>query len=212
MYDYILFDLDGTLSDTSEGVTKGIQIALRAFGIEEERDNLRKFIGPPLQYSFSTFYGFEGEKLNRAIEIFREYYVGGGMYENTPYPGLDRLLTEIRESNRPLIVTTSKLETAAIDVLTRNGLIGYFDRVIGATSDGTRTTKQDVLEEFLRVYNVTDRSRAVLIGDTRFDAEGAVALGIDCIGVLYGFGTEEELIASGVKYIAPAVEDISRYL
>ena len=134
------------------------------------------------------------------------------MYENTPYPGLDRLLTEIRESNRPLIVTTSKLETAAIDVLTRNGLIGYFDRVIGATSDGTRTTKQDVLEEFLRVYNVTDRSRAVLIGDTRFDAEGAVALGIDCIGVLYGFGTEEELIASGVKYIAPAVEDISRYL
>ena len=212
MYDYILFDLDGTLADTSEGVTKGIQIALRAFGIEEERDKLRKFIGPPLQYSFSTFYGFEGEELTRAIEIFREYYVGGGMYENTPYAGLDKLLTWIRESKRPLIVTTSKLETAAVDVLTRNGLIDYFDRVIGATSDGARTTKQDVLEEFLRVYDVSDRSRAVLVGDTRFDAEGAVALGIDCIGVLYGFGTEEELRSAGVKYIAPGVENIRQYL
>ena len=212
MYDYILFDLDGTLSDTSEGVTKGVQTALKEFGIEEDRSNLRKFIGPPLQYSFGNFYGFEGERLDRVIDIFREYYMGGGMYENTPYDGLHELLDKIRADGKMIAVATSKLETAAVDVLTRNRLIRHFDMVCGATADGSRISKTDVLEEFFRRAGNPDKSKVVLIGDTKFDAKGAVDLGIDCIGVLYGFGTREELEECGVKKIAGTVEEIYAYL
>lgn len=212
MYDYVLFDLDGTLSDTSAGVTKGVQIALRAFGIEAELDDLRKFIGPPLTYSFPTFYGFEGEDLTKVIDIYREYYLGGGLYDNRPYDGLHELLDKIRGDGRKLAVATSKLEDAAVDVLTRNGLAGHFDMICGATADGTVTTKQEVLESFFRRAGDPDRSKVVLIGDTSFDANGAKAVGIDCIGVLYGFGTREELEQAGVRYIAPTVEQIYDYL
>ncbi len=212
MYDYILFDLDGTLSDTSEGVTKGVQIALKEFGIDEDRSNLRKFIGPPLQYSFGTYYGFEGEDLDKVISIFRDYYMGGGMFENTPYDGLHELLDRIHEDGKTLAVATSKLETAAVEVLSRNGLARHFDMICGATADGKRITKTDVLEEFFRRAGNPDKRRVVLVGDTRFDAKGAIDLGIDCIGVLYGFGTREELEECGVRKIAPAVEDIYDYL
>ena len=212
MYDYVLFDLDGTLSDTSAGVTKGVRIALKAFGIEAELDELRKFIGPPLTYSFSTFYGFEGEDLTKVIDIFREYYLGGGLYDNRPYDGLHELLDKIRGDGRKLAVATSKLEDAAIDVLTKNGLAGHFDMICGASADGTITTKQEVLESFFRRAGNPDKAKVVLVGDTAFDANGAKAVGIDCIGVLYGFGTREELEQAGVRYIAPTVEQICDYL
>lgn len=208
MYDYILFDLDGTLSDTTEGVTKGVQIALREFGIEEDRSNLRRFIGPPLQYSFTHFYNFDEEQCARAVKIFREYYTNGGMYENTPYPGLHELLDKLRDMGLYLAVATSKLETAAVAVLERNGLARHFDNICGATSDGTRTSKKEVLEEFFRRVGNPDKSRVVLIGDTKFDAQGAAEVGIDCVGVLYGFGTREELEKEGVVSIAETVEDI----
>ena len=208
MYDYVLFDLDGTLSDTSEGVTKGVQIALREFGIEEELDNLRKFIGPPLTYSFSHFCGFDEEQTKKAIEIYRAYYLGGGLYENKPYDGLHELLDKLRASGKYLAVATSKLDSAAVDVLTRNGLAKHFDMIIGATDDGRITTKIDVLNEFFARTGNPDKSRVVLIGDTHFDAEGANAAGIECIGVLYGFGTREELEECGVLKIADTVEDI----
>ena len=208
MYDYVLFDLDGTLSDTSEGVTKGVQLALREFGIEEDRSNLRRFIGPPLQYSFTNFYNFNEEQCDRAIKIFRDYYTGGGMYENTPYEGLHELLDKIRDTGRYLAVATSKLEPAAISVLEHNGLAGHFNDICGATADGARISKTDVLEEFFRRVGNPDKSRVVLIGDTKFDAHGAAEVGIDCVGVLYGFGTREELEAEGVVSIAETVEDI----
>ena len=213
MYEYVLFDLDGTLSDTSAGVTKGVQLALKAFGIEAELSELTKFIGPPLTYSFPAFYGFAGEDLDKVIEIFRGYYVnGGGMYDNRPYDGLHELLDKIHKDGRKLAVATSKLEDAAFDVLTRNGLARHFDMICGALADGTRTTKQDVLESFFVRAGNPDRSKVVLVGDTAFDAAGAKAVGIDCIGVLYGFGTREELEAEGVRYIAPTVEQIYGYL
>ena len=213
MYDYVLFDLDGTLSDTSAGVTKGVQVALKAFGIEAELDELTKFIGPPLTYSFPVFYGFEGEDLDKVIEIYRDYYLaGGGMYDNRPYDGLHELLDKIHADGKKLAVATSKLEDAAIDVLTRNGLARHFDMICGALADGTRTTKKEVLESFFERAGNPDKSKVVLVGDTAFDAEGANAVGIDCIGVLYGFGTREELEAKGVISIAPTVEQIYDYL
>ena len=208
MYEYILFDLDGTLSDTSEGVTKGVQIALREFGIEAELKDLRRFIGPPLQYSFSHFYGFDEEQCNKAIAIYRKYYVGGGMFENTPYEGLHELLDKIRAAGKKLAVATSKLEPAAVEVLERNGLKRHFDLICGASEDGRITSKIEVLEDYFVRAGNPDRSSVVLIGDTHFDADGAAAAGIDCIGVLYGFGTREELEEAGVTRIAETVEDI----
>ena len=186
--------------------------SLREYLKRKRLKNLKKFIGPPLQYSFNRFYGFEGEDLDKVISIFREYYMGGGMFENTPYDGLHELLDRIHEDGKTLVVATSKLETAAVDVLGRNGLAGHFDMICGATADGTRISKTDVLNEFFRRAGNPDKSRVVLIGDTRFDAQGAVDLGIDCIGVLYGFGTREELEECGVSKIAATVDDIYGYL
>lgn len=211
MYDYILFDLDGTISDSSEGITKGIQIALREMGIEEDRSNLGRFIGPPLSYSFPTFYGFDEEQTKKATKAYRAYYSKTGLYENEAYPGIEELLIRIKESGRKIAVTTSKPETFSVDILEKFGLAKYFDIIAGATLDGTKGEKAEIVEEAIAKFGC-DKSKVVLIGDTRFDAEGAAKVGIDCIGVLYGFGTREELEKAGAKYIAETIEDIYQYL
>ena len=212
MYDYVLFDLDGTISDSSEGITKGIQIALREMGIEEDCDNLHKFIGPPLKYSFMTFYGFNEEDCAKAVKIYREYYGRTGLFENKAYEGIDKLLKKVKESGRKIAVATSKPEKFSVQILEKFGLIEYFDVISGATLDGVRGDKCEVIEEALKRFGDPDRKRVVLIGDTHFDVEGAAKVGIDCIGVLYGFGTRESLENAGAKYIAEDIEDIYTYL
>ena len=213
MYDYVLFDLDGTISDSSEGITKGIQIALRSMGIiEEDRENLRKFIGPPLKYSFPTFYGFDDRQCEKAIKAYREYYSKTGLFENRAYDGIEDILKKIKASKKKTAVATSKPEKFSVQILEKFGLLSYFDVVSGATLDGVRGDKCEVIEEALRRFGNPDKSRVVLIGDTRFDAEGAKQAGIDCIGVLYGFGTRESLAQAGVNYIAESMEDIINYL
>lgn len=216
MYDYVLFDLDGTISDSSLGITKGIQIALRSLGIEEPLDNLRKFIGPPLTYSFSKFYDFDEEQTDRAIKAYRDYYSKIGLFENTAYEGIDALLKKVKESGRKIAVATSKPAVFSRQILDKFGLLKYFDIVSGATLEGDgeppRASKTDVVEYALMQFGNPDKSKVVLVGDTKFDAEGAATVGIDCIGVLYGFGTRETLEAAGVKHIAPTIEDIFQYL
>lgn len=213
MYKYIFFDLDGTISDSSEGITKGIQKALRKMGIPaDDRNELRKYIGPPLKYSFTTFEGFNDEQCEEAIRRYRAYYSTIGLFENVPYEGIDRLLKQIKESGRKIAVTTSKPEKFTIQILEKFGILQYFDVVAGATMDEKRGEKCDIVAYALEQFGNPDRTEAVIVGDTRFDAEGAAIVGIDCIGVLYGFGTEEELKKAGAKYIAPTVEDIYQFL
>lgn len=216
MYKYILFDLDGTISDSSEGITKGIQIALNKLGIEEDRKNLRKFIGPPLTYSFSKFYNMDDENMDKAIKYYREYYSKTGLFENTPYEGIEDLLKKIKDSGRKIAVTTSKPGKFSYEILEKFGLLKYFDIIAGATLEGEagkkRSDKVDVVEYALEEFGNPDKSEVVLVGDTRFDAEGAAKVGIDCIGVLYGFGTREELEEYNAKHIAETVEDIYKYL
>ncbi len=212
MYDYVLFDLDGTISDSSEGITKGIQIALKHMGIEEDRSELRKFIGPPLKYSFTTFYGFDEEKCAEAVKVYRAYYGETGLFENKPYEGIDKLLKRIKDSGRKIAVATSKPEKFSVEILEKFGLTEHIDVISGATLDGVRGDKCEVIEEALRRFGNPDKSRVVLVGDTRFDAEGAAKAGIDCIGVLYGFGTREALINAGARYIADTMESIFDYL
>ncbi len=212
MYDYVLFDLDGTISDSSEGITKGIQIALKHMGIEEERENLSKFIGPPLKYSFTTFYDFNEEQCDIAVKKYREYYGKIGLFENRAYDGIGDLLKKIKERGKKIAVATSKPEKFSVQILEKFGLLEYFDIISGASMDGVRADKYEVIIEALNRFGDPDRSRVVLVGDTRFDVEGASKAGIDCIGVLYGFGTRESLEKAGVKYIAESMEDILNYL
>lgn len=212
MYDYVLFDLDGTISDSSEGITKGIQIALRHMGIEEERDELRKFIGPPLKYSFTTFYGFDEEQCAEAIKVYRAYYGETGLFENKAYDGIDKLLKRIKDSGRKIAVATSKPEKFSVEILGKFGLLEYFDVVSGATLDGVRGDKCEVIEEALKRFGNPQKSKVVLVGDTRFDAQGAAKAGIDCIGVLYGFGSRESLEEAGARFIADTMENIYDYL
>ena len=213
MYKYVLFDLDGTISDSSEGITKGIQIALRGMGLEaDDREELRKYIGPPLPYSFTNFNGFDEEQCKKAIALYRGYYSTIGLFENVPYEGIGKLLARIKESGRRVAVTTSKPEKFTVQILEKFGLAQYFDVIAGASLDEKRDTKQEVVEYALKQLGNPDLSQVVLVGDTRFDAEGAALIGIDCIGVLYGFGTERELRDNGAKYIAPTVESIFDFL
>ena len=212
MYSYVLFDLDGTISDSSEGITKGIKIALESMGIHEEVENLHKFIGPPLKYSFTTFYGFNEEQCVKAVKKYREYYSQTGLFENRAYDGIDELLKKIKESGRKIAVATSKPEKFSIQILEKFGLLSYFDVVSGATMDGVRGDKSEVIEEALKRFGNPDKKDVVLVGDTRFDAEGAKQVGIECIGVLYGFGTRESLEQAGVNMIAERIEDIYSFL
>ena len=171
MYSYVLFDLDGTISDSSEGITKGIKIALESMGIHEEVENLHKFIGPPLKYSFTTFYGFNEEQCVKAVKKYREYYSQTGLFENRAYDGVDELLKKIKESGRKIAVATSKPEKFSIQILEKFGLLSYFDVVSGATMDGVRGDKSEVIEEALKRFGNPDKKDVVLVGDTRFDAE-----------------------------------------
>lgn len=213
MYDYVFFDLDGTISDSSEGITKGIQIALNHMGIEAgDRNELRRFIGPPLKYSFKNFYGFDDEQCEEGIRKYSEYYSVTGLFENIPYPGIKELLIKVKESGRKIVLATSKPEVFAKQILEKFEFAEYFDLIAGSSLNEGRGNKNEVIEYALESLGNPELSKVVLVGDTRFDAEGANLIGIDCIGVLYGFGSREELENEGVKMIAPAVEDIFAFL
>lgn len=213
MYKYVLFDLDGTISDSSEGITKAVQKSLSEMGIEvQDRGELYKFIGPPLSYSYSKFFGFDDAQCEEAIRRYRAYYSVKGLYENTPYAGIEDLLKKIKASGRKVAVTTSKPDKFTIQILEHFGFLDLFDFVACASMDESRNKKHEVVEYCLAQMGITDKREVVLVGDTRFDAEGAARVGIDCIGVLYGFGSREELEKSGATYLAETVEDIYQYL
>lgn len=212
-YDTVLFDLDGTLTDPGEGITNSVAYALRQFGIENtDRTQLYKFIGPPLKESFMKFYGFSAQQAEEAVAQYRVYFAPKGMLENKVYPGVPQMLAAIRASGRRLLVATSKPEEFAVKILEHFGLLEYFDVAAGATMDGTRVAKGDVIAYALAQGGVTDRSRAVMVGDRLHDVQGAKAQGLDCIGVLYGYGDEAELTAAGAAYLAVSPDEVLRYL
>lgn len=209
MYKNILFDLDGTLTDPGVGITNSVMYALAKFGIEEEnRESLYKFIGPPLSDSFRKYYGFSDEKIEPAIGYYREYYKSDGIYENDVYEGIEKLLAELKNMGARLIVATSKPEPFANEVLRYFELDKYFDCVAGATMDGARVKKSDIIKYALDICKIEDLSLTIMIGDREHDIEGAKLAGIDSIGVLYGYGSYDELKNAGATYIAERVGDI----
>lgn len=211
MYRYILFDLDGTLTDSGPGIMNSVAYALSRFGIEAtDRAELSRFIGPPLRDSFMRYYGFTWEQSDDAIRYYREYYRPTGIFENSVYDGIPELLRALKEAGCILIVATSKPEEMAIQVLEHFGLLSCFDYVAGAKLDETRTEKADVIAYALELCPIADKSLAVMVGDREYDITGAAQNGLDAIGVLFGYGSRAELLHAGAKHLAQTPEDVLR--
>ena len=213
MKKYILFDLDGTVTDPMIGITKSVQYALRKFNIEVENLNdLCKFIGPPLKDSFMNFYGFNEEDALKAIAFFREYFSVNGLYENTVYENFEDMLIALKEQNKSLIIATSKPTVFAEKILEHFNLKKYFDFIAGSNLDNTRTKKADVISYALEQQGLTEASEMIMIGDREHDVIGAKTLGIESIGVLHGYGSYEELSNSGATYIVKDVKELKSLL
>ena len=209
MYQYVLFDLDGTLTDPGLGITNSVMYALRKFGINvSDRSQLYPFIGPPLRDSFRVYYGFSDEQCERAVRYYREYFKKSGMFENEVYDGICELLTRLKASGRTLVVATSKPEVFALEILRHFDLYKYFDFVAGATLNDVRNQKAYIIKYALETLNITEKTSAIMIGDRKHDIIGAKETGLDSIGVLYGYGTYDELKNAGATYIADTPADI----
>lgn len=204
----ILFDLDGTLTDPRIGITNSVAYALKQFGITVERphETLASFIGPPLTESFETYYGLTPEQARLAVNYYREYFGPVGIFENIVYPGIPKALESLRRAGRVLCVATSKPEVYARRILEHFSLDTYFEAVCGATLDGSRVRKADVIAYALETLNI-HANQAVLVGDRLHDVEGAHACGVPVIGVTYGYGSREELTAAGADALADRVSD-----
>lgn len=212
-YQYILFDLDGTLTDPKLGITKSVAYALKSYGIQvDDLDSLLKFIGPPLQESFVKYYGFSEEQGAEAVEKYREYFKPYGIYENKVYDGVENMLTELVKCGKKVILATSKPTVFANVILEYFHLDKYFTCAVGSELDGSRVKKGEVITEALRQAGVTDKSLAVMIGDREHDILGAKENGIDSIGVLYGYGDRAEHEAAGAGMIVESVEQLLQLL
>ena len=210
---YILFDLDGTVTDPMIGITKSVQYALNKFDIEvEDLNELCKFIEPPLKDSFMNFYNFTEEDALNAITYYREYFSTKGLYENTVYENFEDMLISLKEKNKSLIIATSKPTVFAEKILEHFNLKKYFDFIAGSNLDNTRTKKADVISYALEQQGITEVSEIIMIGDREHDVIGAKALNIESIGVLHGYGSYDELSNSGANYIVKDVKELHSLL
>lgn len=220
MNDYLLFDLDGTLTDPKVGITTCVQYALASFGIEEpDLDKLTPFIGPPLKDSFVEFYGFDEAKAQAAVEKYRERFKDTGLFENEVYTGIPDMLRKLKGNRKKLAVASSKPTVFVERILEHFEIRRYFDVVVGSELDGTRTDKAEVIAEALRqLYgeNAADmeqkKKNTVMIGDRKFDVEGAKAEGVVSVAVSYGYGSMEELKEARPDYIVRSVLELEMLL
>jgi len=210
---YILLDLDGTITNPAEGITRCLEYALNQFGIEvEDRAALEKFIGPPLRQSFKEGFGFDDDMATEAIAKYRERFKPVGMFENEVYDGMENALETLKQAGKVLIVATSKPEYMAKKILEHFGLDGYFDDICGSCDDAKRNEKDEVIRYALEKHGITDLQNVLMVGDRKFDVIGAEKCGLKCMGVLYGFGDRKELEAAGAAYIAETVEDMAQII
>jgi phosphoglycolate phosphatase len=207
--DYLLFDLDGTLTDPKEGITKSVRHALHAFGIQAESlDELCCFIGPPLKDSFMEYYGFSESDAQKAVVIFREYFSTTGIFENKVYEGTAEVLKALVKSGKKLYVASSKPEVFVRKILAHFELDSYFEFMGGADFEEIRVKKADVIRYVLDTCKICDISKAVMIGDRKHDIWGAKELGMESAGVLYGYGSREELTEAGADFLAESIFDL----
>ena len=214
MIKVLLFDLDGTLTESGEGIIRSVQYALDKFGIvENDMEKLRRFVGPPLVDSFMKHYGFTHEDALKAVDIYRERFGKVGIFENALYPGADQMLAKLKEAGYMLAVASSKPEHYVQQILEYFKIAEFFDEVVGATMDEKRTSKTEVLEEVLRRLELHEQKEEILmVGDTELDIRGAKDHGIECVAVTYGYGDLEKMKAEKPLKIVDSVEELEKYL
>ena len=209
-FKYILFDLDGTLTESGPGIMNSVSYALDRMGIVvEDKEELKRFIGPPLTDSMMRFYGMSEEEAEQGVVYYREYYTGKGIFENSVYGGVPEALRRLKAAGKVLAVSTSKPETFAVKITEHYEIGSYFEAICGATLDGSRVKKADVIRYTLEALGIEeqDYSNVLMVGDREHDILGAREHGIASMGVLYGYGDRAELEAAGADYIAASPEE-----
>jgi phosphoglycolate phosphatase len=211
-YINVLFDLDGTLTDPYLGITNSVKYSLNKFDIIEEDDSkLKLFIGPPLEKSFMEYYGFNKNDSRKAVEYYRGYFSEKGVYENKLYDGIKIVLEELNKRNKNCVIATSKPETFANKIIRYFDIQNYFKEIVGSNLDGTLSEKEDIIKYIIEKYKL-QRNETVMVGDRKYDIIGANKNGIDSIGVLYGYGTKEELEKENPRYICNNVMEILKMI
>ena len=209
--DIILFDLDGTLTESGPGIMKAAQYALRAYGIEKPWQELSYFVGPPLSETFAAF--VPEPEIPGIIARFREYYQKDGWLDNAPYPGVREMLDALRAGGKRLMVATSKLDRLAVQVLAHFDLLSRFEAVCGAPEgDPAAAQKASIVRAALVKAGCTDPGRAVMVGDRKYDITGGHQAGLTAIGVLYGYGSREELTQAGADALAETPEALTKLI
>ena len=201
----VLFDFDGTVFDTVEGITRSVQYAARKQGLNPALSELRCFAGPPLVDMFMEHFGFEQAAAERAVVDFRERYNPIGLYECRVFPGMKEALLELRRRGYLVGIATSKPQILAEELLGREDMLPLFDGIVGSSTDGNNNSKADVLRAVMEKLSVTPEE-TVLVGDTKYDVRGAKACGVPCIGVGWGYAAEGELERAGAERIVPDLE------
>lgn len=213
MYKYLFFDLDGTITDPGIGITNSIIYSLDKFGIHvNSREELYKFIGPPLMESYSKYYNLNEEQCKEAVAYYREYFAPKGLYENTPYPGIKEFLKKCKDNNKIVVLATSKPEHFAVKIMKHFELDEYFDYMCGSSLDASLETKADVIRSGIKRAGIEDLSSIVMIGDRLHDICGAKECNIDSIGVMWGYGSREEFDEYGANRIANDLMELESML
>jgi len=211
-YTHLFLDLDGTLSDSAPGIVRSAQYALEAFGIHVDNlDDLLCFVGPPLEESFQEFYHLTPSQADEAVKVYRRRYEKIGVYENALYPGIPQFLDKARQAGKVLMVATSKPQRMADLVLSHFGIADRF-AFVGGREDSSRRTKEEVIRYVMKKNGLTRTEDIVMIGDRKHDVLGAKAVGLDSVGVLYGYGSRDEFQAAGATYIVDTLKELEELL
>lgn len=211
MKKYILFDFDGTVFDSAEGITKSVQYALGKMGISAETSELMCFAGPPLNEMFSLRYGMDDAQASKAVEYYRERYTPIGWEECTPFDGMHELMHRLHEKGAKLAIATSKPRRFAEKILEKYDMRGDFDLVCGSEFDGTRGQKWEVIEYALNTFGISP-DEAIMVGDRKYDVIGAKKCGVECVGVRFGYAEPGELECEGAVYVAKNADDLYEFL
>lgn len=209
MYEFILFDLDGTLTESGQGIVNSVVYALKKMGIKEnDKTKLEKFVGPPLLDSFMKYYDFTEEEAKQAVILYREYFTEKGIYEAPLYKGIETILKYLKYSGKTLYVATSKPEVYARRILQHLQVDNYFADIVGSNLDGTKVKKDEIISFLLEKNGIADKSKVIMVGEREHDIIGAKKVGVDSLGVLYGYGDYQELESAGATYIIEKLDDI----
>lgn len=210
----LLFDLDGTLTESGTGIIRSVRYALEKYGItESNEEKLRRFVGPPLVDSFCKYYGFEREQAREAVEVYRERFSKIGIFENELYPGVSDMLETLKKAGFTLVIASSKPEHFVVQILEHFEIGQFFDEVVGSTMDERRTSKDEVIEEALsRIGHAEQKHEVLMIGDTEHDIIGAKAHGMECVAVTYGYGDIEKMKAERPLQLVDTVKELESFL